>query len=343
MNIYLKSYILKSIKQNKKISLLILLISSVILFTVSLFVGASDIKVKDILSFLLGGVPARNSVGNVIIYARLPRIISSYLCGIALALSGLLLQAALNNLLASPSIIGINSGAGFFVVLASVIFPSVFSARFPAAFLGAMLTALLVFGVAKNTRSSRTTIVMSGIAISSLMSAGIDAVITINPSVVMDKTAFSIGGFSLVSMEPMKYAVPCIIIGLAGAFLLSSRLNVLLLGDEVASSLGLNVSFCRFLTVGTAALLAASAVCIGGLISFVGLIVPHIIRNIWGSDYKWLVPFTSLMGGCFLLLCDTLARVIFSPYEIPVGIILSFLGAPFFLYLLLSKKRRLDN
>lgn len=342
MNICLKSYILKSIKQNKIISLLILLIVSVTLLTVSLFVGASDIKAKEILSFLSGGTVS-DSVKSVIIYARLPRIISSYLCGAALALSGLLLQAALNNPLASPGIIGVNSGAGFFVVLSSVIFPSVFSAKFTAAFLGAMVTALLIFGIASKTRSSRTTIVMSGIAISSLMSAGIDAVITIRPESVMDKTAFSIGGFSSVTMGPIQYAAPCIIIGLAGAYLLSSRLNILLLGDEVASSLGLNVSSCRFLTVGFAALLAASAVCIGGLISFVGLIVPHITRNIVGTDYKWLEPFTVLTGGCFLLLCDTLARVIFSPYEIPVGIILSFLGAPFFLYLLLSRKRRLEN
>ena len=342
MSICLKSYILKSIRQNKKRALLICLISSALLLTVSLFAGASDINAKEIISFIAGN-PVKNSTANIIIYARLPRIISSYLCGMALALSGLLLQAALNNPLASPGIIGVNSGAGFFVVSASVIFPSSFSVRFSAAFLGALLTAFLIFGIAKKTGGSRTSIVMSGIAISSLMSAGIDAVITINPNAVMDKAAFSMGGFSIVSMEPVKYAVPCIIIGLTGAFLLSSKLNVLLLGDEVASSLGLNVSLCRFEAMGFAAMLAASAVCIGGLISFVGLIVPHIVRNIAGSDYKWLEPFTAVIGGCFLLLCDTLARVIFYPYEIPVGIILSFLGAPFFLYLLLNKKRRLQN
>lgn len=342
MNTYLRSYILKSIKQNKKISLFICLIISVILLAVSLFVGAWNIQFKEILLFLSGG-SVKSSVADVIIYARLPRIISSYLCGMALALSGLLLQAALNNPLASPGIIGINSGAGFFVVMASVIFPSVFLSRFIAAFLGAMMTSLFVLGIAKKARSSRTTIVMSGIAISSLMSAGIDAVITIRPEAVMDKTAFSIGGFAAVTMEPVRYAAPCMFIGLIGAFLISSRLNVLLLGDEIASSLGLNVSLCRYLSIGFAAILAASAVCIGGLISFVGLIVPHITRNIIGSDYKWLGPFTALVGGCFLLLCDTLARVIFSPYEVPVGIILSFLGAPFFLYLLLNKKRRLEK
>lgn len=341
MNICLKSYILKFIKQNRIKSLLILLIISAALISGSLFVGASDIKAKEVLSFLRGSTVS-DSVKSIIIYARLPRIISGYLCGMALALSGLLLQAALNNPLASPGIIGINSGAGFFVVMASVLFPSVFSVKFPAAFLGAIFTALLVFGAASRTRCSRTTIVMAGIAISSLMSAGIDAVITIKPETVMDKTTFSIGGFSSVTMGPVQYTAPFIIIGLIGAYLLSSKLNILRLGDEVASSLGLNVPSCRFLTAGLAALLAAGAVCIGGLISFVGLIVPHITRNIAGTDYKWLVPFTALTGGCFLLFCDTLARIIFSPYEIPVGIILSFLGAPFFLYLLLSRKRRLE-
>ena len=342
MNICLKSYILKYIKQNRKAGLLICFIISVFLMIGSLFIGASDISARDILLFLCGS-SKESSVTNVIVYARLPRIISSYLCGMALALSGMLLQAALNNPLASPGIIGVNSGAGFFVVLASVIFPSVFSVRFEAAFIGAMLTALLVFAIAKRTRGSRTTIILSGIAVSSLMSAATDAIITIKPEAVIDRTAFSIGGFSSVSMDPVKYAAPCIIVGIIGAFFLSSRLNVLLLGDEVASSLGLNVSLCRFSAMGFAALLAASAVCIGGLISFVGLIVPHIVRNIVGTDYKWLEPFTVLIGGCFLLLCDTLSRVIFSPYELPVGIILAFLGAPFFLYLLFSKKRRLKN
>lgn len=342
MNTCLKSYIQKYIKQNKTISLIICLLITIALFVISLFVGAADITVKEIISFIRGGT-TQNSVSDVILYARLPRIISSYFCGIAFAIAGLLLQVTLNNPLASPGTIGVNSGSGFFVVLSSVLFPSVFSARFVSAFLGAMLTVLLVYGIAKKTGSGRMTIVMSGIAISSLMSAGIDTIITLKPEVVIDKTSFYIGGFSTVNIELIKYAVVFIIIGLIGAFLLSSRLNVLLLGDEVASSIGMNVSLCRFLSIMCAALLSASAVCIGGLIGFVGLIVPHIVRNIFDTDYKWLVPFTAIIGGCFLLFCDTLARVIFAPYEIPVGIILSILGAPFFLYQLLNKKRRLET
>lgn len=339
MNICLKSYILKSIKQNKIRSIVILIILSIILLVTSLFVGDSNISFREIVLCVTGG-NVSDAAKNVIIYARFPRILSSYLCGMALALSGLLLQAALSNPLASPGIIGVNSGAGFFVVVTAVLFPFVFSAKFIASFLGAIFTSFLVLGIALKTRNSKNTIVMAGIAISSLMSAGIDIIITIKPETVMDKTGFSIGGFSSITMGPIQYAAPCIIIGIVGAYILSSRLNVLLLGDEVASSLGLNVGLCRFLTVGLASLLAASAVCIGGLISFVGLIVHHITRNIVETDYKWLEPFTTLIGGCFLLLCDTLARIIFYPYEVPVGIILSFLGAPFFLYLLLSKKRR---
>ncbi|WP_064505517.1 FecCD family ABC transporter permease [Defluviitalea phaphyphila] len=328
-------------KQNKLISLLLCFIITVFLIIISLFVGAANINIKDIISFTFGGT-TNNTVSDVILYARLPRIIAAYFCGIAFALAGLLLQVTLNNPLASPGVIGVNSGAGFFVVISSVLFPSVFYTKVIFAFIGAIFTALLVYGIAKKTGNNRSTIVMSGIAISSLMSAGTDAVITLKPEVIIDKTSFYIGGFSTVNIELIKYTVVFIFIGLIGAFLLSSRLNVLLLGDEVAISLGLNVTLCRFLSIMCGALLAASAVCIGGLIGFVGLIVPHIVRNIFDTDYKWLIPFTALIGGEFLLFCDTLARIIFIPYEIPVGIILSFLGAPFFLYQLFNKKRRAE-
>ncbi len=341
MNIYLKSYIQKYIKQNKLMSLFLCFIITIIFIIISLFVGAANISFKEIISFIFGGT-TNNTVSDIILYARLPRIISAYFCGIAFALAGLLLQVTLNNPLASPGIIGVNSGSGLFVVLSSILFPSIFSAKVISAFIGAIFTALLVYGIAKKTGSSRSTIVMAGIAISSLMSAGTDAIITLKPEVIMDKTSFYIGGFSTVNIELIKYSIVFIFIGLLGSFLLSSRLNILLLGDEVATSLGLNVAVCRFLTIMCGALLAASAVCIGGLIGFVGLIVPHIVRNIFEIDYRWLIPFTALIGGGFLLFCDTLARIIFIPYEIPVGIILSFLGAPFFLYQLFNKKRRLE-
>lgn len=341
MNICSKQSIRKSNFKNRAAGILLCLAITAAFMITSLFVGATDISVQDTLSYILGG-RTEGPAADIIRYVRMPRILSSYVCGASLAAAGLLLQAVLNNPLASPGIIGINSGAGFFVVLSAVLFPYAYYAKFAAAFAGAMLTALLVYGIAKKTGSSRIAIVLSGIAISSIMAAGIDTVITLKPEAIMDKTAFYIGGFSAVSMETLGYAASIAAACMAGSFLLASRLNVMMLGDEVATSLGLNVQLCRFLSIGCAALLAASAVCIGGLISFVGLIVPHIVRSFLGADHRWLVPYTFLTGGLFLLACDTLARVIFAPYEFPVGILLSFLGAPFFLSLLLNKKRRFE-
>ncbi|BDF67548.1 hypothetical protein CE91St43_15200 [Oscillospiraceae bacterium] len=310
------------------------------LFLLSLCLGPSGVGPDQVLGWMLDrdiGTAAK----NILAYARLPRAAAACLCGGALAVSGLLLQVALGNALAAPSTIGVNAGAGFFVILSGVLFPLSLSARTVSAFLGAFLSAMLVYGLARSTGGSRMTIVLAGVAITSLLSAASDALVTFRPEAVMDRSSFSIGGFGGVVIPSFRSVLPLLLLGLAGAVLLSGRLNVLLLGDEVAASLGLRVGLCRFLALLCAALLAACAVSIGGLLSFVGLLVPHALRFLLGNDYRWLTPFSAVVGAIFLLLCDTLSRLLFAPYELPVGILLSFLGAPFFLWLLLGRKRRL--
>jgi iron complex transport system permease protein len=325
-------------RRNKTAAYILCGISAAALFLLSLSAGAARVGVGDVIRWLSGGaIPESSRI--ILAYVRLPRNAAAFMCGGALALSGLLLQSGLNNPLASAGTVGVNAGAGFSAVLASVLFPGAFAAKPAAAFFGALSTALLVYGVARRIGASRNVIILTGIALSSLLSAALDATVTLKPDSVLDRAAFFIGGFAHAELAPLRYALPCIAAGALGSALLAPFLNALSLGDEVAHSLGVPVAVCRFLSLLCAALLASSAVCVAGLLGFAGLLVPHAARFLVGRDHKALVPFTALSGGVLVLGCDLLARVIFAPYELPVGILLSFLGAPFFLLLLFRKAR----
>ena len=308
-------------------------------FAISLCAGASGMSARRVWE-LLRGTAGDAAEAGILFHIRMPRAFAACLCGAALATSGLLLQTALGNGLASPGTIGVNSGAGFAVVLAAVLFPPAPLSRVAAAFVGAMLTALMVYGLACKTGASRLTIVMAGLALSSLLSAASDALVTLWPDALLDRSTFSIGGFGSVTMASVQTIAPFIGAGLLAAFWLSPGLNLLLLGDAAARSLGLTARACRFMAIVCAALLAAAAVSIGGLLSFLGLLAPHMARFLVGNDARWQVPLSALGGATLLLVCDTLARTLFAPYELPVGILLSFLGVPFFLGLLFTRKRR---
>ena len=305
----------------------------------SLCAGASGMGVRRVWELLTGGAGDAVEAG-ILFHIRMPRAFAACLCGAALAVSGLLLQTTLGNGLASPGTIGVNSGAGFAVVLAAVLLPPAPLLRVAAAFTGAMLTTLVVYGLASRMGASRLTIVMAGLALSSLFSAASDALVTLWPDALLDRSTFSIGGFGSVTMASVQTIAPFVVTGLLAAFLLSPGLNLLLLGDDTARALGLNARLCRFCTILCAALLAAAAVSVGGLISFLGLLAPHMARFLVGNDVRWQAPFSALGGATLLLACDTLARTLFSPYELPVGILLSFLGVPFFLGLLFTRKKR---
>ena len=310
-----------------------------LLLLASISLGAAPLPLPEVVRTLLGQAPD-TSTYNIVFFARLPRSLACVLAGTALAVAGLLLQAVLNNSLASPGIIGVNAGAGLTVVLSAFFFPGLLFVRTLAAFAGAFGICLLVYAVARKTGASRITLVLAGVAVSSIFTAAIDTLVTLYPELLMDRASFYIGGFRAVDWDSLLFAGPYVLLGLAAAVLLAGRVNVLILGDEVAASLGLAVERCRFLVILCAAALAAGAVCIAGLLGFVGLIVPHIMRLLAGNDHRRLVWLTALAGADITLFCDILARLLFAPYEIPVGILLSFLGAPFFLYLLLNRQRR---
>lgn len=299
-----------------------------------LLLGSQAYSPQALWEGLMAG--AEDPVFRILLYIRIPRVLGPFLAGAALALAGALLQSILNNPMASPNIIGVNAGAGFFALLAGVFLPGLTA---PAAFLGALVTALFIFALAKKAGLSRTTLILAGTAVNAILNAGVQLLNTLFPELAIG-SGFLAGSFSGVTLTAIGRAGWYLIAGVLLAMFLTGELNVLRLGEESASALGVAVERVRFLTVLAAALLAGSAVSFAGLLGFVGLLVPHIVRKFTGSDCRWAFPCCMLLGGILVTLCDTLSRVLFAPFELPVGILLAGLGGPFFLWLLLQRKGR---
>ena len=306
----------------KRIALLALFaVLAVFAMILSAAKGSVDIPVSEILN-ILGGV--RDTAHAQILWnIRLPRTIVAALVGINLALSGAILQAILRNPLADPHIIGISSGAG----LAGIFI-------MPAAFGGAMLAALLIYILAWRDGIRPTRIILAGVAVSAFLGAGISAMMILYSDRVHSALMWMVGGLSARSWPHVEMLLPYTAAAGLLALLAAQRLNILQLGDDMARGIGLAVERTRILLTAVAALLSASAVSVVGLLVFVGLIVPHAARLMIGSDYRLLLPAAALLGIAVLTLSDTAARLLFAPLELPVGIIMAVVGAPFFLYLL---------
>ncbi len=320
---------------------LLLLLCALLLLLLILAVsfGSVQVPLGDTISFFLGREMPQGT-WRILRHVRLPRVTAALLAGAALSVSGTVLQGVLANPLAGPNIIGVNAGSGFFVLAASLLFPGRWELVPLAAFGGALLACGIIYALAASTGASRITIVLAGVAVSGFFGAGSDAITVLAPDTWLGANTFLVGGFSGVSAEAIRFALWYILGGLLLALLLSHDLNILSLGEEMARSLGLSVGVCRLLFVLTAAVLAGGAVSLGGLLGFVGLIVPHAARFLAGEDNRLLIPAAALLGASFVVGCDLLSRLLFAPYELPVGILLNFLGAPFFLWLLFRERRR---
>lgn len=326
---------MKDKRQNRLVlaALAVLTLGAMVL---SLCVGSQGVALPRLLAALRAGDPA-DPVRRIVLYVRLPRMAAGLCCGAAMAVAGALLQAVLNNAMASPNVIGVNAGAGFFALLAGVLLPQ--RAVPGAAFAGALVTALLIYLLALRAGLARTTLVLAGLAVSGILTAGVNTMRLLFPEGVTGADGFLIGGLSGVSLTAVGSALPYLAAGLVLALFLAPELNILALGEQTAASLGLPVGRTRLASILAAALLAGAAVSFAGLISFVGLLVPHIARRLVGVDHRVLLPACALLGAIFLLVCDTAARTLFAPYELPVGILLNVIGGVFFLYLLLGRKR----
>ena len=316
--------------------LMIVLLLSVV---ASCSLGASGILPQELVHAVFSGDFA-SPAARIFWYVRLPRILAAILAGAALSASGLLLQSVLRNPLAAPGVIGINSGAGLSALLCIVLFPAMLQLVPFAAFCGACISAFAVYLLARLTGASKSTIVLAGVAVNSILGACMDAIVTLVPDAVVSRSAFSIGGFANTTMQQLRFAAPLIAAALLASLLFRRELGIMALGDDVAHSLGLKVDRFRAVFLVASAMLAGAAVSFAGLIGFVGLISPHMSRMICKNDSHLQIPITIAFGASLCLICDLIARTAFAPYELPVGVVLSFLGAPFFLYLLLIRKKR---
>ena len=284
------------------------------------------------------GLGAASLTPVIFRYVRLPRTLGCLLSGAALAVSGGVIQTVLRNRLASPSIIGVNAGAGLAVTVCCAWGVLSGWAIAGAAFLGALAAVLLIVFAAEKAGASRTTVILGGVAVNAFLNALSEALSTLIPEVGMLAGDFRVGGFGSVSYVRLIPAGALICFALLAVFSLHNELDVLALGEETARGLGMAVKKTRTLLLVLAALLAGAAVSFFGLLGFVGLMVPHGVRRLVGNESKYLLPMCALGGGAFVTLCDTVSRVVFAPFELPVGILLNVLGGPFFLGLLLKRK-----
>ena len=298
----------------------------------SLTKGSSVITMSQIVELLLN--PGTDPQSQIIWNIRMPRTIVGTLVGINLSLSGAILQAIMRNPLADPHIIGISSGAGLAGVVIMILFPALEYLITPVAFVGAMLAAICIYILAWKNGIKPVRIILAGVAVSAFLSAGISGLMIFYSDRVHGALMWMVGGLAARSWPHVSIILPYAAIGLVLALASASYLNILQLGDEMARGLGVKVEVTRIVMTAIAALLAASAVSVVGLLGFVGLVVPHAARLLIGSDYRFLLPAAALLGVAIVTLSDTFARVIFAPIELPVGIIMAFLGAPFFLFLL---------
>ena len=333
----MKSWRIFSTRHSKSIfwsGLLLLLLAAAALSLWTGPVALSPARVLDVLT----GKDTSSTAARIILYSRLPRTCAAFLAGAALAVAGMVIQTVLNNPLASPGVIGVNSGAGFAVALVCAVFPAAGQYTPLVALSGALIAALLVTGLSWRTGASRITVVLAGVAISALFGAGIDAVVTLVPEALDGVADFRVGGFTGVTMARLVPAGGLIFVSLAVVLSLARQMDVLRLGSDTAQSLGLCVGVVRFVLLFLAAVLAGAAVSFCGLMGFVGLIIPNTMRRLLGEGSLELTAASALGGAFFVIVCDVLSRILFAPFEIPVGIILAFAGAPFFLWLLLRQK-----
>lgn len=274
---------------------------------------------------------------------RLPRILLAGLVGGGLALVGAVFQALFRNSLAEPGITGVSSSGslGAVVVIAAGWEVSGLWTRSGLAFIFATASSFLVYGLATNRgRVQMGALLLAGVAVSSFCGACISTVLTFtrNNELLRELVFWLLGGFINRSWEHLGMAILPVCLGGAVCFFFTRDLNLLLAGEEEASSLGINVPLVRLILLLATSLITAACVAVSGTIGFVGLIIPHLVRLVSGPDHRWLLPLSCLTGAVFLMVADTVARLLLQPQELPVGVITAFLGAPFFLSLLYARR-----
>jgi len=328
----------KATKTNRRwLWQLLLLISPLLAILISLSAGSLDLSWNQLLTIFLHG--PGTEIEQVIIWEiRLPRALLAGLVGAALSLSGVTFQAVLRNPLADPYLLGVSGGAALGAVAAltcgfqsPIIIPL-------AAFIGALMALLLVYLVAQAHTCSSHTLILSGVMVGSLAAALLLFLLWRAPADATRQAIFWLAGnLSLANPDWLPWGWLWVLIGFLLLWSQSLNLDLLTQGEETAADLGLDVGKTRLILFVLAGALTACAVSLAGLVGFVGLVIPHICRLLWGPGHRLLLPFSALLGGSFLIVADAIARSLYAPAEIPVGVVTALLGAPFFLFLLRRK------
>ncbi|GMQ58710.1 iron ABC transporter permease [Vallitalea sediminicola] len=322
--------------KSKLIIIIGILILSILL---GICLGSVKISLNDIIKSLFSD---EYTVKKAIISdIRLPRVWIAVFVGANLSASGALLQAVMRNPLADPGITGVSAGASLLAIIILLLFPSFVSLVPIAAFVGGVIACGIVYGLAwKGGEIEPIRIVLAGVAVNAILGGATGLISLLNSDKIQGVMLWTNGSLSRVSWMDVKVLGIYSIVGIILALICIRAANVLQLGDDVAKNLGYNVNLTRILISLVAVYLAGISVAFVGIIGFVGLVVPHISRLLFGSDYKWMLPVSMLMGGAVLVIADTLARIIAAPIELPVGTMMAMLGGPFFLYLLRRGAKR---
>ena len=335
----------------------VLFVLLIIIILVATATGVAGITVSDvacvILSKIIPGLQlsAVSDLAEIIVIElRLPRIFLAALAGLSLAGAGAIKQGVLRNPLVSPFTLGISAGASLGAAIAIILGKSILGSLYFAAgkylivcnaFLFGMITMLLIYGIAKVKGAVPETLILAGVALGYLFQAGVSALKYFSDNEALkDLVVWLMGGLWGAGWDTVFILLPIVLICLILLERFTWDLNALGAGEEVAMSLGVNVNQLRLVTLTLATLMASSTIAFTGIIGFIGLVSPHVCRFIIGSDNRFLFPAAALTGAVLLLLADTMARIVLAPIELPVGILTSLIGAPFFLYLLLKKKHQ---
>ena len=333
----MKSFMKSSLRPDGRTALLYVIGAMLLLlsFALAILLGSTPLSLSDIFKAIGGDRSSASS--RIFLYVRLPRALGSLLCGAALALSGAVIQGVLSNRLASPSVIGVNAGAALAVTICAALGVVGGWQIALCSFFGAFVTVAVVSLGSRHFGASRGTVILIGVAMNALLGAISDVITVFNPDIAVSGIDFKLGDFSSVTYQKLIPAAIVILLVSVVLMTMQNELEVLSLGEDNARGLGLNTAVIRPLFLLLAAALAGSAVSVCGLLSFVGLLVPHAVRRAsYGSRH--LLPLCALFGAALVCFSDTMARVAFAPYEIAVGIIMSLLGAPLFIVILIRSK-----
>ena len=320
-------------KLNKKYLIIVIgAIALLLLLAILSTVGTVNLELKEIISALINN---DNKMVTTIVYKmRLPRNILAAIVGANLAVAGVLLQSVMKNPLADPGITGVSTGASVAAIIILLLLPQYTGILPLIAFIGGAFACILVFIIAYKNGIKPGRIVLAGVAVNAILGGVISFLSTMYSDRIQSAMLWLNGSLATKTWVHVEMLFIYSIIGLIISLFLIRSANILQLGDDAATNLGVNANYSRLIICSVAVFLAAISTSVVGVISFVGLIVPHIARMIMGSDHKYTIPFSMVLGGMVLLVADTLGRTIGGAIEIPVGVIMSIFGGPFFLYLL---------